>query len=166
MEGHRQRDEFEGQTFARKLGEKILPDFISILDDPTRPDLGGQPLMGHFRYDDQGVPSQSVTVVEDGVPGDGVVESSGALPGVLVPHLMEEAHVASDGGRRTARAAELRVGSVVSSVGRRECQVVEEGQVGLDAAIGRGSRAGTADDRLEPCVVVAAGCILVVDGPA
>lgn len=67
VEGHRQRDEFEGQTFARKLGEKILPDFISILDDPTRPDLGGQPLMGHFRYDDQGVPSQSVTIVEDGV---------------------------------------------------------------------------------------------------
>ena len=67
VEGHRQRDEFEGQTFSRKLGEKILPDFLSILDDPTRPELEGHPLMGHFHYDDQGVRAQSVTVVEDGV---------------------------------------------------------------------------------------------------
>ena len=67
VEGHRQRDEFEGQTFTQKLGKKILPSFISILDDPTRPSFEGKPLMGHFFYDDQGVPSQSVSIVEGGV---------------------------------------------------------------------------------------------------
>ena len=35
-EGHRQKDVNEGQTFAKKVGEPILPDFLSIVDDPTK----------------------------------------------------------------------------------------------------------------------------------
>ena len=35
-EGFRQKDISEGQTFTSKVGEQILPDFISIKDDPTR----------------------------------------------------------------------------------------------------------------------------------
>ena len=34
-EGFRQKDINEGQTFARKVGEPILPNFLSIVDDPT-----------------------------------------------------------------------------------------------------------------------------------
>ena len=34
-EGFRQKDINEGQTFARKVGEQILPNFLSIYDDPT-----------------------------------------------------------------------------------------------------------------------------------
>ena len=34
-EGFRQKDINEGQTFARKVGEPILPKFLSIYDDPT-----------------------------------------------------------------------------------------------------------------------------------
>ncbi len=34
-EGFRQKDINEGQTFARKVGEPILPSFLSIVDDPT-----------------------------------------------------------------------------------------------------------------------------------
>ncbi len=67
VEGHRQRDEFEGQTFTKKLGQKILPEFISVDDDPTRSELGGIPLMGHYSHDDEGVAAQPVPVVENGV---------------------------------------------------------------------------------------------------
>ncbi len=67
IEGHRQKSESEGQTFARKVGQQILPDFISIYDDPTMSQFDGKFLRGHYLYDDQGVRSQRVPVVENGV---------------------------------------------------------------------------------------------------
>jgi TldD protein len=67
IEGHRQKSESEGQTFARKVGEQILPDFISVYDNPTREDFNGQFLRGYYRYDDEGVKAQPVTVVDKGV---------------------------------------------------------------------------------------------------
>ena len=56
-EGFRQKDISEGQTFTSKIGEKILPDFISIKDDPTEASLGGQMLLGNYPFDDEGVPA-------------------------------------------------------------------------------------------------------------
>src|SRR5208337_4454323 len=35
LEGHRQRDEEEGQTFTKKIGQEVLPKFLSVADDPT-----------------------------------------------------------------------------------------------------------------------------------
>src|SRR5258708_4201333 len=35
LEGHRQRDEEEGQTFTKKIGQEVLPKFLSVIDDPT-----------------------------------------------------------------------------------------------------------------------------------
>jgi TldD protein len=66
-EGFRQKDINEGQTFAKKVGEEILPSFISIVDDPTRKELGGEDLLGYYKFDDEGVPSQDVKLVEHGV---------------------------------------------------------------------------------------------------
>ena len=56
-EGFRQKDINEGQTFTSKVGEQILPDFISIKDDPTEAALGGQMLLGNYPFDDEGVPA-------------------------------------------------------------------------------------------------------------
>jgi TldD protein len=67
IEGHRQKSENEGQTFARKVGQEILPNFISIYDDPTLENLNGTFLRGHYLYDDEGVKAQRVPVVEKGV---------------------------------------------------------------------------------------------------
>jgi predicted Zn-dependent protease len=67
LEGHRQKSETEGQTFARKLGEKILPEFITVYDDPTMKRYGETYLRGHYLYDDEGVKSRRVNVVENGV---------------------------------------------------------------------------------------------------
>ena len=60
LEGFRQKDINEGQTFTKKIGEPILPEFISVKDDPTEQRLGAQMLLGYYPYDDEGVPSQNV----------------------------------------------------------------------------------------------------------
>jgi len=67
VEGHRQKDEEEGQTFTDKVGERILPSFLSVVDDPTRARLGGVHLAGAYPYDDEGVVSEAVTLVERGI---------------------------------------------------------------------------------------------------
>jgi len=66
-EGHRQKDVTEGQTFSKKVGEQILPEFLSISDDTTLKKLGGQDLLGYYQFDDEGVPAQRVTLVDHGI---------------------------------------------------------------------------------------------------
>ena len=65
-EGHRQKDVNEGQTFAKKVGEPILPDFLSVVDDATMKKLGKQDLLGYYQYDDEGVAGQRVVLVDRG----------------------------------------------------------------------------------------------------
>jgi TldD protein len=67
IEGHRQKSESEGQTFTKKVGEQILPEFISIYDDATLATFGGRELRGFYRFDDEGTPAERVTVVEKGI---------------------------------------------------------------------------------------------------
>ena len=67
VEGHRQKDEDEGQTLADKVGEEIFPTFLSVHDDPTLFTWEGEELSGYYPYDDEGVAAQRVDVVEDGV---------------------------------------------------------------------------------------------------
>lgn len=69
-EGHRQKDVNEGQTFAKKVGEPILPQFLSIVDDATKKKLGNQDLLGYYQYDDEGVAAQRVVLVDHGVLKD------------------------------------------------------------------------------------------------
>jgi TldD protein len=69
-EGHRQKDAAEGQTFAKKVGEQILPEFLSIVDDTTMKKLGSQDLLGYYQFDDEGVAAQRVTLVDHGVLKD------------------------------------------------------------------------------------------------
>jgi TldD protein len=66
-EGFRQKDINEGQTFARKIGEQIVPKFLSIYDDPTEKKLGKDMLLGYYPFDDEGVPSERVTLVDHGI---------------------------------------------------------------------------------------------------
>ena len=67
VEGQRQKDEDEGQTFTDKVGQPVLPPFLSVYDDPTLHRVGATELNGFYRYDDEGVPGQRVTVVERGI---------------------------------------------------------------------------------------------------
>ncbi len=57
----------EGRTFAKKLGQQIMPEFISVIDDPTCEQLQSKTLNGFYKIDDEGVPAQKVTLVDHGV---------------------------------------------------------------------------------------------------
>jgi predicted Zn-dependent protease len=67
VEGQRQKGREEGQTFTKKVNEQILPEFLSVTDDPTLATLAGTELSGFYRYDDEGVPAERVEVVKDGI---------------------------------------------------------------------------------------------------
>ena len=82
-EGHRQKDVAEGQTFAKKVDQAILPDFLSIVDDTTMRKLGPTDLLGYYEYDDEGVKAHRVTLVDHGVLKDFEMSRS---PLVGFPH--------------------------------------------------------------------------------
>lgn len=67
VEGTRQRNADDGQTFGRKVGEPVLPPFLSVSFDPTRRRLGNIELMGYYEYDDEGIQGKRVNVVEQGI---------------------------------------------------------------------------------------------------
>ena len=53
-------------AFAASYKTRVLPDFISVIDDPTISSYGGQALLGHYAIDDEGVPAQRVSLIEKG----------------------------------------------------------------------------------------------------
>lgn len=67
IEGHRQKDESEGQTFTKSVDKPVLPDFLSVIFDPTRKTFGNVTLNGYYEFDDEGVRGRKVTVVENGI---------------------------------------------------------------------------------------------------
>ncbi len=67
LEGHRQKDESEARTFRSKINEQIMPEFITVVDDPSIRRLGDSELSGFYRFDDEGVPSKPVVLVNKGV---------------------------------------------------------------------------------------------------
>jgi predicted Zn-dependent protease len=86
IEGHRQKDESEGQTFTKAVNTAILPEFLSVIFDPTMKTFGSVTLNGYYQYDDEGVRARKVDVVENGVlrtflmsrsPVDGFPSSNG-----------------------------------------------------------------------------------------
>jgi len=70
LEGSRQKDRDEGQTFINRVGEKILPEYLNIYDDPTTEFLNIQNqkihLNGYYKYDQEGQPAQKVVLIDRG----------------------------------------------------------------------------------------------------
>ena len=67
VEGHRQKDDDFGQTFTNKINEQVISPLISVYDNPTMKYFNNIPLRGYYAYDDEGVASQNVTIIEKGV---------------------------------------------------------------------------------------------------
>ncbi|RMG17080.1 MAG: TldD/PmbA family protein [Deltaproteobacteria bacterium] len=67
LEGERQDDEESGRTFKGQIGVKVVPEFLSVYDDPTLPSWQGRPLNGYYSYDDEGVAAQRAKLIEHGV---------------------------------------------------------------------------------------------------
>ena len=86
VEGYRQKNEEDAQTFKKKVNEKVLPDFLSVYSDPSQMRMGKEDLVGYYKFDDEGVQTAKVTVVENGTlknflmsrsPIDGFPHSNG-----------------------------------------------------------------------------------------
>jgi predicted Zn-dependent protease len=67
LEGQRQRGDEEGQTFTKDIGKEVLPDFLSVADDPTLTKFGSTWLSGTYEYDDEGEKARRVDLIDDGV---------------------------------------------------------------------------------------------------
>lgn len=65
LEGHRLKT--GGETFKKKVGERILPEAFSVYCDPTLSQYGKTILNGHYLYDDEGVKARRVDNVVNGV---------------------------------------------------------------------------------------------------
>ena len=53
--------------FASSYKARVLPDFISVVDDPTMETFAGHSLAGSYKVDDEGVPVAPVSVVDKGM---------------------------------------------------------------------------------------------------
>jgi len=106
VEGHRQKAEDEGQTFAKKIGEPIMPDFISVYDDPRLTRVGDQDVIGHYRFDDEGVPGTRAVLVDHGVLR-GFLMSRSPIRGF--------SHSNGHGRRQEGRSVVARQGNLVVS---------------------------------------------------
>ncbi len=50
-----------------RMGARVLPASVSLIDDPSAKDFHGTPLLGGYAIDDEGVRAQKVTIVDDGL---------------------------------------------------------------------------------------------------
>ena len=52
--------------WSGKVNSRVLPNTVTLTDDPSAKDYKGTPLVGTYSIDDEGVPSQKVDIVENG----------------------------------------------------------------------------------------------------
>ncbi len=50
-----------------RMNRLVLPEFLSVFDDPTEQSIGNHQLIGHYIVDDQGVPAKRVSLIQQGV---------------------------------------------------------------------------------------------------
>jgi TldD protein len=64
-------ERFGGRSeWSGRVGTRVLPASVTLVDDPTLQELQGQPLLGSYDVDDEGVNAQKVSLVESGILKD------------------------------------------------------------------------------------------------
>jgi hypothetical protein len=64
-------ERFGGRSeWSGRVGTRVLPASVTLVDDPTLQDYQGQTLLGSYDTDDEGVNAQRVSLVESGVLKD------------------------------------------------------------------------------------------------
>jgi TldD protein len=53
-------------AFATSYKARVLPNFLSVVDDPTLKDFQGKSLIGSYMFDSEGVKAQPVSTIENG----------------------------------------------------------------------------------------------------
>jgi TldD protein len=54
-------------AFATSYKSRVLPKFVTAVDDPTMKDFGGKALVGSYDVDSEGVKAEPVTIVNQGM---------------------------------------------------------------------------------------------------
>lgn len=109
VEGHRQKRDDEGKTFAEQIGKRVLPPWIDIYDDPTIGERSGVQLNGTYAYDDEGVAASRANIVDDGV-FVGFLMGRSPIPGFT--------HSNGHGRRSAGNVAEARMGNTIVEVSK------------------------------------------------
>jgi predicted Zn-dependent protease len=53
-------------ALGRRVGKRVAPEWLSAFDDPALRSPAGRPLPGTYAFDDEGVPGQRVSLIDDG----------------------------------------------------------------------------------------------------
>jgi TldD protein len=60
-------ERFGGRSeWSGRVGTRVLPANVTLIDDPTLKDFQGKVLLGNYAVDDEGVPAERVTLVDNG----------------------------------------------------------------------------------------------------
>jgi len=97
-------------TFRGQIGKQILPDFLTIIDDPQ---MKGS--YGYFKYDDEGIEGKKIVLIKDGVLKNYLLDrdSAYALKSLSNGHARMEWVVLQDEfGTLSASHPEPRVGNL------------------------------------------------------
>lgn len=62
-----EQERSEGTQFSERLNRRVLPLFFNVYDDPTQTSFNGKKLFGTYETDDQGIPAQRVSLIEQGI---------------------------------------------------------------------------------------------------
>ena len=54
-------------VWSSKMGGKVLPEWMSVVDDPSKEEFQGKALAGAYKVDDEGVRAERVVLVDKGV---------------------------------------------------------------------------------------------------
>jgi len=79
--------------WSGRIGTRVLPPGVTVVDDPKATEFQGQPLLGSYAVDDEGVTAQRVELVQNGVlknllmsrrPGPDFLNSNGHARSALL----------------------------------------------------------------------------------
>lgn len=57
---------FMPSEFEGRIGSRVLPEFLDVIDDPTQKAFNGVPLLGHYEHDYEGLTPAPLMMVEKG----------------------------------------------------------------------------------------------------
>jgi predicted Zn-dependent protease len=75
-------------SLANRVGSRVLPDFLTVIDNPQLTQAHSQNLFGNYKFDEEGTPSQETVLIKDGVlktlltsraPARGMLVSTGNM---------------------------------------------------------------------------------------
>ena len=106
LSGNASSQTSSNSSMLNKVGSRVLPDFLTVVDNPQLSQSDGQPLFGNYKFDEEGVPSQETVLVENGIlkrlltsraPVRGMLQSTGNMRelGVLPGNLFVNASKSS-----------------------------------------------------------------------